>query len=158
MDWASLLIQKYQRKGIIVDTNLMLLLVVGMYDLARIATFKRTCKYNVQIYKIVVAVVEQFQIRYTTPYVVTEVDNLSRNLRDDEWLAISGALRELVAASIELYSDSNALLRSPLHSQIGVADTSIAMIPDALVFTDDLPLYSRLQREGREALNLSHLL
>jgi hypothetical protein len=159
MDYASWLIEKYRGGAIVVDTNLMLLLAVGLYNPARIVTFKRTQKYNAQIFEIVTSVVERFGIWYTTPYIVTEVDNLSRSLLDQEWEAISVVLRRLIASSEELYSRSVLLLENPLHREIGITDASIAIMPqDALIFTDDLRLALRLERDGREVLNLSHLL
>jgi rRNA-processing protein FCF1 len=158
MDYPVILIEKYRSKGIVVDTNLMLLVAVGSYDHRRISTFKRTQKYNYLIFRLVISVLERFELRYTTPNVVTELDNLSRYLREDEWVAISKSLGSLIPSFIEIYTASRELLRHPLHSALGAADCSMAVISDVLIFTDDLPFASRLERQGREVLNLSHLL
>jgi hypothetical protein len=158
MDYPSFLINKYRSKGIVVDTNLMVLLAVGNYDRARISTFKRTQKYNLPIFHAVASVLTRFERRYTTPCVVTELDNLSRNLPEREWAAISESLHRIVSTFIEIYTDSLLLLRDPMHSAIGVADCSMAVIPDILIFTDDLPFATRMEQQGREVLNLSHLL
>jgi len=66
------------------------LLAVGVYNRGRISTFKRTNKFNMAIYDAVLAVVDQFEQRYTTPYIAAEPDNLSRYLPENEWRAISG--------------------------------------------------------------------
>jgi rRNA-processing protein FCF1 len=156
--YAALLIQKYRSKGIIVDTNLLLLLAVGLFDPNRIATFKRTNKFNVAIFETVAKVVEQFEQRYTTPYLVAELDNISRMLPMHEWLGISRIMQTLVPSLIEIHSGSSSVISHALHSEVGIADCSIAMVPDTLIFTDDLPFASRLQGMGRDVLNIGHLL
>jgi hypothetical protein len=156
----SFLIKKYKNKGIVVDTNLLLLLAVGLYDPRRISSFKRTSKFNAQMFGLVKQIVEQFEQRYTTPYIITELDNLSRYLDQREWVAIAAVIRELLLPSvIELYTESSILLANEnLHSAIGVTDSSISQIPQTLIFTDDLPFAARMQGMGRDVLNFSHLL
>lgn len=159
MTYASLLIQKYRSRGIIVDTNLLLLLAIGLYNPDRISTFKRTNKFNVVIFDAVAAVVEQFEQRYTTPYIVAELDNLSRFLPVHEWRAISDIMQRLVPSLVEIYDiGSRGLIAHALHADIGVSDCSIAAIPDVLIFTDDLPFAARMQGVGRDVLNLGHLI
>jgi hypothetical protein len=119
MQYFEYLFRKYKNKGIIVDTNLMLLLVVGIYDISRIRTFKRTIKYNEMIFESALKVVSQLEQRYLTPYVMTEVDNLARNLNDHEWPALSNTLRSFTASFIEIYSEYSVLLTNELHSDIG---------------------------------------
>jgi hypothetical protein len=159
MTYPELLVQKYRSRGIIVDTNLLLLLAIGLYDTRRISTFKRTNKFDISIFHAVVAVVEQFEQRYTTPYIVAELDNLSRFLRTDEWRAISGIMQRLVPSLIEIYDvGSKGLMAHALHADIGISDCSIAAVPDVLIFTDDLPFAARMQGLGRDVLNVSHLI
>jgi hypothetical protein len=136
----------------------MLLLVVGTYDINRIHTFKRTLKYTPQMFGLVRSTIDKFEQRYLTPYIMTEVDNLARQLRDDEWTALSRTLRALVPAFIEIYARYETLLFHPLHTPLGLTDCSIAMSGDVLIFTDDLPLAKRMENEGRDVLNLNHLL
>jgi hypothetical protein len=156
--YAALLINKYRSRGIIIDTNLLLLLAIGLYNPNRIVTFKRTSKFDATIFQAVVTVVKQFEQRYTTPYLVAELDNISRMLPMHEWIAISRIMQTLVPSLIEICDGSSSVLAHALHAEIGVADCSIAMVPDTLIFTDDLPLASRLQGMGRDVLNIGHLL
>jgi len=158
MHYSTILIEQYRGKGIIVDTNLLLLLAIGQYDIRRISTFKRTDKFNADIFLAVKTVVEQFEQKYSTPNIITELDNLSRMLPAREWQAISDTLTNFVPLFIEIYQHSGRVLRHALYSKIGITDCSIAMIPDALIFTDDLPLTGRLQGLGRDVLNVSHLI
>jgi hypothetical protein len=159
MTYAEILIQRYRSRGIIVDTNLLLLIAIGLYDVRRISTFKRTNKFDASIFNAVMAVVEQFEQRYTTPYLVAELDNLSRLLPMNEWRAISGILQRLVPSLIEIYDiDSRGLIAHSLHAEIGISDCSIAMMSDVLIFTDDLPFAARMEGLGRDVLNVGHLI
>lgn len=157
MMYSEILIQKYRSKGIVVDTNLLLLLAIGLYDVRRIATFKRTSKFDIQIFAAVKKVVEQFEQRFTTPYIITEVDNWGRYLRENEWQAISSIMRQLVPSFIEIYEQSSQLVRHPMYANVGVTDCSIDLVQDALIFTDDLPLSKRLESRGHDVLNVGHL-
>jgi hypothetical protein len=154
----SRLLHKYRSRGIVIDTNLMLLLVVGTYNIRRIGSFKRTLKYNEQIFRIVLAIVERFEQRFVTPNVMTEVDNLARQMRDDEWPALAATFRSLMPALIEVYSASITLIGSDFYVPLGLTDCSVAASNDALIFTDDLPFAARMANAGRDVLNLSHLL
>src|SRR5581483_5397292 len=157
MTYSEILIQKYRSKGIVVDTNLLLLLAVGLYDIKRIASFKRTSKFDVQIFAAVKKVVEQFEQRFTTPYIITELDNWARYLRENEWQAISSITQQLVPSLIEVYDQSSRIVRHALYANIGITDCSIELVQDALIFTDDLPFSKRMERRGRDVLNVAHL-
>ena len=159
MTYAELLIQKYRSRGIVVDTNLLLLLAIGLYNPQRISTFKRTSKFDVMIYRAVATVVEQFEQRYTTPYIIAELDNLSRSLPANEWHAISSIMQQLVPSLIEIYGvGSRGLISHALHADIGITDCSIAVMPDVLIFTDDLRFGARMLGLGRDVLNVGHLI
>src|SRR5439155_446138 len=95
--YVRTLINKYRRKGVLVDANLMLLVVVGMYDISRIQQFKRTQKYDASIYQTIIGLLSQFERRFTTPNIFTEIDNLARQAREAEWAALSWAMNSLAS-------------------------------------------------------------
>lgn len=88
---------------------------------------------------------------------ITEVDNLSRQVDKAEWGAISHVLRTLVAGFSEVAFPSADLVNHALHTRFGVTDCSILSIASAraLVLTDDLNLTVELERRGRPVVNLS---
>ena len=45
MEWFERLMKRYRSKGLLVDTNLLLLLTIGRCDLNLIQSFVRTQKY-----------------------------------------------------------------------------------------------------------------
>jgi len=53
--FLDLMIDRHQRDGVIVDTNLMLLHLVGWYDVNKIRTFRATRKYDASIFDLLAA-------------------------------------------------------------------------------------------------------
>ncbi len=69
-------IQRYRRRALLLDTNLLLLYFVGAFRPDRIGTFDRTSKYSVDDFALLERLISQFKLMTTTPHVLTEVSNL----------------------------------------------------------------------------------
>ena len=63
-------------KRIILDTNLLLLLVVGLTDPALIGKHKRTRSFEVTDYDLLVNVLSGYNEIVVTPHILTETSNL----------------------------------------------------------------------------------
>jgi len=66
-----------KRAGVLIDSNLLVLLVVGSVNPNRIGTFKRTRQYSRSDYTALVRVVGHFARVYTLAHIVAEVSNLT---------------------------------------------------------------------------------
>lgn len=154
-DW---LYTRYRSKGILVDTNLMVLLVVGTYEIQRISSFKRTRQYTIEDFALVMRVLELFERRITTPHILTEVDNLTRQLPETEHSAISETLTHLVSTLFEVHEPAAAIMRMDLYPDLGLTDcVTVSLSRDLLVITDDYRLSNILSAAGRDALNINHI-
>lgn len=71
-------IKQYRRKGIIVDTNLLLLALIG--GTSSIGEFKRTRGYSDEDYQLLLKVIDQFETLVSTPHILAEVSNLTNGL------------------------------------------------------------------------------
>jgi hypothetical protein len=150
--------EKYKFKGVLVDSNLLLLLAVGLYNPARITSFKNTQKYTADDYGLMLRILVFFERRVTTPNILTEVDNLARQLPENEHEAISAALFQLVANSFEVYTKSDTVTQTPLYAAVGLTDcVTMNSAEEVLVLTDDFVLSNRLADIGRDALNINHI-
>ncbi|MFN3326862.1 MAG: hypothetical protein ACK5AZ_25495 [Bryobacteraceae bacterium] len=69
--------------GVLVDTNLLVLLVVGSVDRERVSRFKRTSDYSSADWDLLTGILEQISQRYTVPHVLAEVSALT-DLRGPE--------------------------------------------------------------------------
>ena len=63
--------------GLLVDTNLLVLIAVGGVNRNRIETFKRTSRYTKADYDYLLRVLGTFKTPYTVPHVLAEVSNLT---------------------------------------------------------------------------------
>lgn len=153
------ILAKYRGKGIIIDTNLLLLFVVGSYDQNRIATFKRTKKFGKDDYMLVKRFVDCFKTIRTTPSILTEVSNHLNQLPEELQAEFYVAFSDCIANLFEVYEKSVTLSKIDSFTKYGLTDTSI--IEDAknnyVVLTDDFPLSGYLNASGVDAINFNHL-
>lgn len=157
MDPAQL-VAKYRRKGVLLDTNLMVLLAIGLYKRERIPSFKRTDQYTESDFDLVARIVANFERRITTPHILAETDNLTRQLPAREHRAVAAIMAPLVEKLFEIYSPSAAAMRHQRYSTLGLTDcVTIACAADVLVITDDLTLSNILSHLGRDAININHI-
>lgn len=86
------LLESYRQKGILVDTNILLLYFVGSVNPKRISQFKRTNQFNVDDFQLLVQILGYFQKIVTTPNILTEVSNLTGQLTEPEKSSCFNAL------------------------------------------------------------------
>ena len=153
------LIVKYSNKGILVDTNVLLLYLIGNFDVKFITNFKRTSSYTQEDFFVLNKFIKCFKRRLTTPNILTEVSNLSPNCNNLRWRGYFENFKNEIEIVDEKYFQSNNLSKMDEFSFLGLTDSSIIKIAQQkyLVLTDDLPLYDRLQKQKLDAVNFIHI-
>jgi hypothetical protein len=152
------LIEKYRRKGLLLDTNLMVLLVIGSYRRERILSFERTDRYSVRDFEILMHVLAKFERHVTTPHILTETDNLTRQLGKLEHRALAAVMTRLLAKLFEIHVPSKDASASERYAAFGLTDCStLAVTEDVLFITDDFSLSQVLSHLGRTAVNFNHI-
>ena len=147
------------RAALIVDTNLLLLLVVGAYAPEQIDRFKRTRAYLRNDYLLLLAFAREFRRVLVTPNLLTEVSNLAGQLSEPVRSRVFVSFAALTRQVDERYFASSDLVGEADFLRFGLADTSvIAMARERIaVITDDLPLYVRLTSAGVQVTNFNHI-
>lgn len=159
MDYVLELISLYKAKGILIDTNLLLLYFVGKYDADLISKFKRTMAFTVEEFLLLAMILQSFDRVITTPNVLTEVSNLSgqlpKNLHSDFYSDFAARIPVLE----ERYTASGTIAASVHFNKFGLTDSGIVDIVKRsyLVLTDDLALFGYLQNLGIDAINFNHI-
>ena len=74
------LLARYYIKGIIIDTNILLLYLIGRVDRERIPRLKRTAQFTSEDYDILLELVSKFKKVIATPNILTEVNSLANQL------------------------------------------------------------------------------
>ena len=147
------------RSGLLIDTNLLVLFVVGAVNPARIELFKRTREYNKADFQLLLRVMERIKPWYTLAHVMAEVSNLT-DLTGRELTQSRQVLKETLAVLREpAIASVHAVEKAP-YERLGLVDAAIATLARenrCAVLTDDFDLYVALSREGIVVLNFSHL-
>ena len=144
------LIQKYKQKGVLIDTNLTLLYIVGSIDLK----FKRISMFSEDDFERVSKFVDYFDFKITTPNILTEVSDFMGNRQD-----LQQYLEGYINLSKEKFLASQNVCKEPNFRVFGLADTATLEIArdSYLVFTDDRPLFGYLTNLGIDAVNLDQV-
>jgi rRNA-processing protein FCF1 len=153
------LLARYRSAGVLVDTNLLLLYVVGAFDPQRIPAFKRTSRFTPDDYALLVDFLKRFQRIVTTPHILAEVSNLAAELSGQ----VKDGVFQKLAAGIGLYDERHApaaeVAVHPAFARFGLTD--LAVLRHArdrlLVLSDDFRLTQYLQHHGVDAINFNHL-
>jgi hypothetical protein len=145
--------------NLLLDTNVLVLFVVGTVNRHRIETFKRTRQYRIQDFDLLSRVLVQWKHHCTVPHVLAEVSNLT-DLGEAEGFHARRVLKEMISVLTEVAVPSAEAVLDPTFTALGLADASIATVArghKCAVLTDDFELYLRLQRDGVTVINFTHL-
>jgi hypothetical protein len=155
---AEALITKHRAKGVLVDTNLLVLLLVGTVNRQRILNFKRTGDFTPEDYDLLVRLVVWFGKIFSTPHVLSQVSDLT-DLTGHELTAVRAIFKALVEQIEEEYDVSQTLMKDPLYQRFGLTDSAIGAVccRGILVVTTDSRLHVALQERNIDALNFNHI-
>jgi hypothetical protein len=154
------LLAECRTAGVLVDANLLLLYVVGVYDPSRIEQFNRNSTRTVEDFELLNRFLGHFQTVATTPPVLTEVSNFLGHLPEGTRRGYTELFCRLIPEFDVTHHPSEELCEHPYFRQFRLTDTGIAEVSEDtyLVVTDDLPLYHRLASdEQQDAINFNHL-
>jgi hypothetical protein len=148
------LIQKYKNKGLLIDTNIVLLYIVGSIDILLIRDFPRTSMFTEDDFDKVSRFIDYFDFKITTPHVLTEISNLIGNRQN-----IQSVLKTYIEKSREIFLESSGVSNSNAFLNFGLADTAIMDTAknSYLIFTNDRPFYGFLINSQIDAVNLDQL-
>ncbi len=157
MDPAGL-IEKHRAKGVLVDTNLLVLFLVGTVNRHRISNFKRTGDFTIEDYDLLVQLIGWFGKLIATPHVLSQVSDLT-DLGGRELAAVRELFKRLVEEIDECYDTSRSLVADPAFARFGLADAAVATActRGVLVLTTDFRLHLALQERNIDALNFNHI-
>lgn len=142
---AGALIEKHRSKGVLVDTNLLVLLLVGLVNRRRVPEFKRTQDFTIDDFDTLSRLMDWFGKLITTPHVLSQVSDLAA-VQGKELAKIRKRFGLLVDAMDEHYEPSRSLVADPLFARLGLADVAIGQVcsKGILVLTSDLDLHLAL--------------
>ncbi len=149
-------------KSIILDTNLTVLLVVGLVELSQVGAHKRTKSYDQTDFKILEEIISNAKNLIFTPNVLTEASNLLRQTHDSLARKLSNFLAKVLAAqSVEISIASEMGFARKEYERLGLTDSVLLHLSNtnggAVVVTADLDLYLACCSDGLEVINFTHI-
>jgi hypothetical protein len=144
--------------GLLIDTNLLVLLTVGGVNRDRIENFKRTRRYTKSDYDLF------GQDNWETASLYSrsrhaEVSNLT-DLEEPERLRARRVLAKTISVIQEPHVSSLRASESLYYEKLGLVDAAISIVAreqKCSVLTDDFDLYLWLTKEGLPAVKFTHL-
>jgi hypothetical protein len=146
-------------RQVALDSNLLVLLVVGSLAPSQIAGHKRLRAYDVEDFELLCRHLDGAEL-VTTPNAMTEASNLivygvSEPLRSN----LLFALKSVADIVNERYLASGQVMTSDPYRRLGLTDAAWLALsePRLELLTDDLPLYLAASHAGMNARNFNHL-
>lgn len=144
---------------VFVDTNLLVLLVVGKTDRNLIEKHRRLQEFQEDDYDILVKILKQVDKILVTPNTLTEASNLLAYHGEPERSRIFEVLRMLIEEHEEIVVTSKTASQSKEFTRLGLTDAALleAISSSTPVVTVDFSLYrAAISKESQSAYNFRH--
>jgi hypothetical protein len=153
------LIRSKLTKGVFVDSNILLLYLVGSHDEGLISRFKRTIQFTVEDFRLLQRLLPLFSRIITSPQVLTEVNSLLNQLTDPARTLALRQLGSFVQIADERFVAAIDTISHPGFEKFGLADTATWILASEgpLVLTDDFRLSQTLEAAGVASINFNHI-
>lgn len=147
-------------KGIFIDANLLVLLVVGATDQALIAKHRRLRRFAAEDYGRLLELIERAGQVFLTPNTLTEASNLLAQHPNPERSRFFAVLRRIINNGEEIVVASKTAARNNAFARLGLTDAALLEVvsEETPLVTVDLALFAAAFAKGQvAALNFTHL-
>jgi len=146
--------------GVILDSQLLVLLVVGVTSRKYIGKHKRLSAYTADDFDLLCDYLTHFQSIVATPNTLTETSNLLRQIGDPIRSEILTMFRLLSCEQAEeRYVTSISVMDTLEFVRLGLTDSALLMVATEShhLLTADFDLYLAATQRGLDAVNFNHL-
>lgn len=141
---------------VFIDTNLLLLLIVGLYDKGYISSHKRTSGFTVHDFEMLCLLVDRAQIVVMSS-VYVEVSNLLWQTASPYCDLIRARLKEFIEQNCEIHVPSSDASIDDAFSSLGLTDAGLLIAAkDDVILTVDFDLYLAAQIRSQQSENFNH--
>jgi hypothetical protein len=148
-------ITKHKKKGALLDANILLVYLIGSYDMGLLKSYHHTQQFF-EGFPLIHRIVQTFSVIYTTPNILTEVNSLGKKLGETFY----DALQKTIPLLEELVCISKEAALNPHFNRIGLTDSALASLAQngILVISADYKLCLILRHKNLDAVNFNFLL
>ena len=126
MDEISELVKSHKDRGVLVDSNLLLVYFIGVFDPERLTKFKRTAAFSTDDFYLLAQLLHFLGQIVTTPNILTEVNGLSNQLPDVFKSDYYEAFAKQIVIVDEHYIPSKQISLLTSFARLGLTDLGIA--------------------------------
>src|SRR5438552_1273877 len=150
---------RYGQKGVVLDTNILLLCIVGQAAPELLTRLKRTAQFDIADLTLLQNLLTLISTVVITPGILTESCNLLDSANRQYNHRFFAAIRTLLLTMREDFVPAKQLSQSPYFLRLGLADTSVTHLAKNghLVLTDDVTLKVALEAESLPVMNFNYL-
>jgi hypothetical protein len=143
---------------IVLDSNLLVVLVVGLTSTGHIARHKRLRAYTERDFRALRSILANASRIVVTPNTVTETSNPVGQIVEPARSQIYLTFRALLASTEEVYVESREGAWHATFPRLGRTDAVLlsVMTTSHTILTADLGLYLEAARHGHAAINFNH--
>ncbi len=136
--------------GLFIDTNLLVLFVVGSVSTNIIARHRRLVDYKATDYETLLGLLSRANRIFVTPNTLTEASNLLRQHREPERSDLMERLRLLIDESEEIVVTSAQASANSEFQRLGLTDAALleAISEERPLITVDTDLYAAALAKG----------
>jgi len=145
--------------SVLIDTNLLLLLIVGLYNKDLISVHKRTKEFMPKDFDLLVKCIKGYKILWVTSHCLAEVSNLIRQTNKKQAKELMACFSSFIAKARETHIQKEIIFKNVISARLGVTDTGIIIKSKRVscVFTVDLDLYTEISKKGYKVYNFNHI-
>lgn len=148
------------RSPLILDTNLLILYVVGTTSPKYISKHKRLKAYTERDYDTLLKIIQKAPAVLFTPNILTEASNLLSHIDEPGRSHIFCTFAKLIGAIDEKYIESKSAISRHEFAWLGLTDVSLLdaiSVHDAELLTTDLDLHIAAGNKGYKTTNFNHI-
>ncbi|HEX3799916.1 MAG TPA: hypothetical protein VH413_14575 [Verrucomicrobiae bacterium] len=152
---------KHRKQAILLDTNILMLYLVGLTNRSLIQRFKPISnqRFSESDFDLLCEIISRFKNLITTPHILTEVSNHSDKLKGKDRWKFCNVIRLFITESDEHYSPSKELSQQEYFPEFGLTDTAISKVAAGkfFVLTTDFKLAALLGKRNIDVRNFTQL-
>jgi hypothetical protein len=155
MSYAAMMIEQYQSKGLMLDSNLLLLHLVGSTNSSLVGSgsYNKLSDFSTLEAAFLKQLISGFRRVVTTPHILTEVSNLVNDLHYEGRRQVWGAFVSTLEVISEQTISSYMVARREEFSYLGLTDTVLAeMSNEFLIVSNDGRMVDMLRQNQVIAL------
>lgn len=151
--------RKGKGRSLVLDSNLLVLLVVGLVDRQLILKHKRTRSFEPEDFDLLTQILSEYEEIVVTPNVMTEASNLASQVAEPNLSAVRQRIAILAGSLREEYCPSAEATTLAPYLRLGLTDCALLALAgtQAPLLTTDLDLYLEAAKFNRLAKNFNHL-